>query len=212
MTAKARVKDWVADLIAGTNLRTMQTAWQRLSTSGRQGVDAILDALEGKSGPAPEGRDFRDLHADLAGGLDVIAEVDPRPLIAALDRRPEHTYSLLGALSRSRDEVAVQKLLAYAKHKDPWIRYEAVSGLASFAAARGVTRSRRKEMLQPLIDALRDRSDKVRDMAVAGLAKIADRTAIEPLKHYLANKRLKRYPGLQQIASELLKKLEKARK
>jgi hypothetical protein len=212
MTAKARVKGWVADLIAGANLQTMRTAWKGLSTSGRQGVDAILDALEGKSGPAPAGRDFRDLHADLFEGLYGIAQVAPWPLIAALDRRPGHTLNLLEALSCSRDEAAVRKLLEYAKRKDPWIRYEAVSGLATFAASSRVSRSRRKAVLQPLLDALRDRSDRVRDMALAGLAKIADRTAIEPLKRYLANKRLRRYPGLQQTASELLKKLEKARK
>jgi hypothetical protein len=210
--ANARVKGWVADLIAEANLRTMRTAWKGLSTSGQLGVDAILDALEGRSGPAPAGRDFRDLHADLFEGLYGIARVDPRPLIAALDRRPAHTFNLLEALSCSRDEAAVRKLLEYAKHKDRWIRYEAVTGLASFAAASRVARSRRKAMLQPLLDALRDRSDWVRSAALAGVAKIADRTAIEPLKRYLASKRLRRYPGCQHQASELLKKLEKARK
>jgi hypothetical protein len=58
-----------------------------------------------------------------------------------------------------------------------------------------------------LLDALRDKSGSVRFAALEGLVKVADRTAIEPLKHFLGDKRLQ--PGGRRIASELLYKLEK---
>jgi hypothetical protein len=197
MTAKAKIKDLVADVISGSGLHS---AWERLSKCGQQGVDAVLNALEGKSGPAPKDRHPRDLAEDLSGGLQAIAQVNPEPLIRALGRRPHHTFSLIWALGSSREEAAVQKLIEYATHKDPWVRWAAVSGLARF---------RRKSLRQPLLDALRDRSDLVRFTALEGLVKVADHTAIEPLKRYLSDKRLK--PGGRRIASELLHKLEKGR-
>jgi HEAT repeat protein len=198
MAAKAKIKDLIAAVIAGSELRS---AWERLSACGQQGVDAILDALQGERGPAPADRHPRDIHEDLSGGLQAIAEVNPEPLIVALARRPEHTFSLIWALGSSREDAAVQALVEYAKHKDQWVRWAAVEGLVRF---------RKKSLLQPLLDALRDRSDQVRFTALTGLVKIADRRAIEPLKHYLADKRLK--PGGRRIAGELLAKLEKSRR
>jgi hypothetical protein len=196
MNAQERVKRLVADLITG---REVQAAWKRLSTSGQQGVDAILDALAGTTGPVPEDRHPRDLHDDLVAGLQAIAHLNPGPLIRALDHRPEHTFSLIWALGSSPDEAAVQKLVEYAIDRCKWVRWAAVSGLA---------RLRQKAVLPVLLGALRDRSDLVRFTALEGLARVADRTAILPLKRYLANRRLQ--PGSRRIASELLKKLEKA--
>jgi HEAT repeat protein len=198
MIRKARVKQWVADLVAGSDV---QSAWKRLSTSGQPGVDAILDALEGKCDPAPKGRHPIDLHDDLSAGLGAIARVDAEPLIRALDRRPRHTFSLIWVLGAYHNEAIKRKLMEYAKHRDKWVRWAAVEGLA---------RSRRKFVLRPLIDALRDRSDMVRFAALEGLTRAADRTAIEPLKRYLSDKRLK--PGGRRIATELLRRLETGRR
>jgi hypothetical protein len=198
LTAKAKVKELVSDVISGSDL---PTAWERLGMCGKQGVDALLDALEGKSGPVPEGRDPRDLHDDLSGGLQAIAKVNPEPLLRALDRRPRHTFSLIWALGSSREQAAVQTLIAYAKHNEKWVRWAAVEGLS---------RLRRKSLLQPLLEALRDRSEMVRFTALEGLVKVANRTAIEPLKRYLNHKRLP--PGGRRIAGELLGKLEQSRK
>jgi len=196
MPAKAKVKALVADLIAGSEV---QSAWQRLSTCGRQGVDAILDALEWKWGPVPKDRHPIDIHEDLSGGLQEIAKVNPGALITALDRRPGHAQHLIWGLGSSREEAAVQTLIEYAKHKDQYVRSAAVSGLAGL---------RRKSLMQPLLDALQDRSDDVRFTALERLVKIADRTAIEPLKRHLA-RRLQ--PGSRRIAGELLKKLERGK-
>jgi HEAT repeat protein len=195
VSTAARVKDLVADLIAGCDV---PAAWRRLGTSGQEGANALLDALEGKSGSAPRDRHPRDLHEDLVAGLQAIAHVDPGPLITALDLRPGHTFSLIWALGSSGEEAALRKLMDYAKHQDKWVRWAAVSGLARF---------RRKCVLRPLLDALRDRSDMIRFTALGGLAKVADRTAIEPLKRYLAGKTLQ--PGGRPIATELLENLER---
>src|SRR5688500_12119062 len=99
MTTTAKVQNLVADLIAGVEVRS---AWERLGKCGRRGVDAVLDAKEGKSGPAPKGRHVRDLDEDLTAGLQAIAQVNPTPLIRALDRRPGHTFDLIWALGSSR--------------------------------------------------------------------------------------------------------------
>jgi hypothetical protein len=198
MTAKANVTNLVEKIIAGTGVRL---ACARLSNCGKRGVDAILDALEGKHGRAPTSRHPRDVHDDLLGGLHAIGKVHPGPLIDALDRRPQHSVSLIWVLGGSRREGVVEKLVEYSKHKDIYARWAAVEGL---------NRYRKKSLLLPLLGALHDRSDMVRFSALIGLAKIADRTAIEPLKRYLASKGLK--PGGQRIASELLAKLEKASK
>ncbi len=197
MTTGARVKALVADLIAGTDVRS---AWDRLSRCGRAGTDALLDALEGRAGPFPKDRHPIDVSDDLSGGLQTIAAVNPAPLIRALDRRPEHAFSLAWALGSSREDAAIATLTTLAKHKDLWVRWAAIEGLA---------RLRRKSVLPTLLDALHDRSDWVRFAALEGLAKIPDRAAIEPLRRYLAYRRLQ--PGARRIAGELLAKLERGR-
>jgi HEAT repeats len=197
MTAKANVIDLVGNLIAGTGLRV---ACKRLSTRGQAGVDAVLDALEGKHGHTPKSRHPRDVHDDLLSGLHAIGQVNPDPLIDALGRRPQHAFALIWVMGGSRREAVVEKLVEYSKHKDLYVRWAAVEGLGRY---------RKKSLLPHLLAALRDRSDMVRFSALTGLAKVADRTAIEPLKRYLAIKRLK--PGGKRIASELLAKLEKAK-
>jgi hypothetical protein len=197
MTPTANVTELVANLVTGSDV---QSAWQGLSGCGFQGVEALLDAMEGKCGPMPRDRHPRDFHEDLEGGLQSIAEADPEPVIAALHRRPEHACSLIGALGSSRDEAAVQTLIEYAKHRDPWVRWSALSGLARY---------RRKSLRQVFLDGLRDRSSMVRFEALEALVKVADRRAIEPLRRYLARKDLE--PGGRSIASELLAKLEKPR-
>ena len=192
MTSKAKINNLVADVIAGTDV---PSAWEHLRQCGQRGTDAILDAMEGKLGRGK--RHLRDLHEDLISGLQAIAKVNPAPLIVALDGRPRHTFSLIWALGASRQKVAVDKLIDHVKHQDKWVRWAAVCGLARFS---------RKSLLPPLLLALRDRSNRVRFVALEGLTKVADRTAIEPLKRYLTNKRLK--PGARRIATELLNKLE----
>jgi hypothetical protein len=161
-------------------------------------VDAVLDAMEGKCGPMPRDRHPRDFHEDLEAGLQSIAQADPEPLIAALHRRPEHASALIWALGSSREEAAIQTLIEYGRHTDPWVRWSAVTGLARY---------RRKSLRQVFLDGLRDRSSMVRFEALKALVKVADRKAIEPLKRYLARKDLE--PGARHIASGLLAKLEK---
>jgi hypothetical protein len=102
MTGRAKVKDLVADVISGADL---PLAWERLSKRGREGVDAILDAMEGKGGATPEGRDPRDLEQDLLCGLGAIAKVNPEPLLTALDHRPRHAFRLIWSLSTSREKA-----------------------------------------------------------------------------------------------------------
>jgi len=196
---KAKVSGLVRNLIAGTGLRA---AWERLGKCGQAGVDSVLDAFENKHAGAPKGRHPRDVHDDLLGGLFAIRQVNPDPLIDALDRRPQHAFSLIWALGGARRQTVVSKLVEHAKHKDLYVRWAAVEGLSRY---------RRKSVLPSLLEALRDRSDMVRFSALLGLVKVADRTAIEPLKRYLADKRLtQRSPGGKRIASELLAKLQKA--
>jgi HEAT repeat protein len=199
MTTKANVvADLVKNLVAGIEVRL---TCKRLSNCGRVGVDAILDALEGKHGQPPKNRHARDLSEDLQGALFAIASVNPDPLIEALNRRPQHAFPLIWALGGSSDNAAVSMdtLVEYSKHQDQWVRWAAIEGLV---------RLRKKAILQPLLVALRDRSDMVCFSAIKGLEKIADHTAIEPLKRYLERKRVS--PGGRKIAMELLAKLEKA--
>jgi HEAT repeat protein len=195
---KAIVNKLVGDLLARACKRSV---YERLGKCGQLGVDAVLDALEGKHGLPPKRRHPRDVHEGLVGGLYAIAKVNPDPLINTLNRRPEHARDLIWALGGSGHVAAVKKLLEYAKHQDMWVRWAAVEGL--------VRCGKQHSLLQPLLDALRDRSDMVRYSALQGLVKVADHTAIEPLKRYLASKRLS--PGGKRLASELLAKLEKAR-
>lgn len=196
MIRKARVTALVRNVITDKDI---QSAWKQLGKCGQLGVDAILDALEGKHGPPPKGRHPFDVHDNLLGGLYAIARMNPEPLLSTLERRPRHASSLIWVLGSSRNKLVMETLVKYSKHKDMWVRWSAVEGLG---------RCRRKSLRQPLLDALRDRSDMVRFSALIGLAKIADRTAIEPLKHYLAAKRLS--PGGNRIATELLAKLQNA--
>jgi len=162
-------------------------------------VNKILDAMEWKSGSAPQSRHPRDVHDDLIGGLRAVATVDANALIATLKDRPKHALALIWALGGSRQTVALTTLIEYSRHKDMWVRWAAVEGLA---------RRRKKSLIQPLLGALRDRSDLVRFSALVGLEKVADSRAIEGLKHYLSSKRLS--PGGKRVATQLLAKLEKS--
>jgi hypothetical protein len=197
MPIKSNVNNLVADLLARECDRSV---YEQLGKRGQSGVDAVLDALEGKHGLPPKGRHPRDVDEGLIGGLYAIATVDPDPLINTLKRRPEHAFELIWALGQARRDGVIETLIEYSKHKNMWVRWAAVEGL--------VRCRKRKSLLEPLLDALRDRSDLVRFSALQGLAKVADDTAIAPLKRYLANKRLS--PGGKRLASELLAKLEKA--
>jgi hypothetical protein len=194
--ARVTVKRLVADLVAGADV---QAAWARLAGTGRRGVDALLDAMEGQGAAPPEGRDPRDLHDDLSGGLQAIAKVGVGPLVEALERRPDHAMSLVWALGASREEAAVRALVEHAKHKDVYVRWAAVAGLAGM---------RRRSLQGTLIEALRDRSGQVRFAALEGLVKVADGRAIGPLRRYLRDRRLQ--PGGRRIAGELLARLERA--
>ncbi len=184
----------VRDLLSGNDVRS---AYDRLRSAADDGVESLLDALEGKFGPAPPGRHPRDVYDDLAGGLDAIAKQSPDPLIRALERRPEQAEIIIWILGGSRRADVTQLLVTHAKHKEAEVRWAAVAGLA---------RTRRKSVQQPLLDALRDRSDLVRFSALLGLKKVADHQAIEPLRRYLAGKRIS--PGGKRVAAELLAKLE----
>jgi hypothetical protein len=139
MNSSANLDDLVENLVAGIDVRT---ACSRLRKSGQVGVNKILDALEGKAGPAPKSRHPRDVHDDLIGGLHAIATVDAKALIGPLKRRQEHACALIWALGSSRREVAVATLIEYSRHKDKWVRWSAVEGLA---------RRRKKSLLQPLL-------------------------------------------------------------
>jgi HEAT repeat protein len=114
-----------------------------------------------------------------------------------LDDRPNHASSLIWALGGLRQVAVVKTLVEHSKHKDLWVRWAAVEGLA---------RCRKESRLQPLLAALGDRSDMVRFSALLGLVKVADRSAIEPLKHYLRSKRMS--VGGKRITIELLARLE----
>jgi len=196
MKPNAELDDLVGNLVRGIDVGM---ACSRLRHSGSAGVNRILDAIEGKLGPAPKRRHPRDVHDDLIGGLRAVATVDVKALIGALKRRPKHALDLIWALGGSRLKVAVQTLIDYSTHKDMWVRWAAVEGLA---------RRRQKSLMQPLLVALRDRSDLVRFSALVGLEKVADGRAIEGLKHYLSNKRLS--PGGKRLAATLLARLDKA--
>gem|GEM_PF-3631756 len=194
MTKRAKITAIVGKLLAGRCLRSVR---EQLGKSGRVGVDIILDALEGKHGVPPKSRHPRDVSDDLVGGLHSIAKVNPDPLLAALDDRPNHASSLIWALGGLRQVAVVKTLVEHSKHKDLWVRWAAVEGLA---------RCRKESRLQPLLAALGDRSDMVRFSALLGLVKVADRSAIEPLKHYLRSKRMS--VGGKRITIELLARLE----
>jgi hypothetical protein len=196
MPAKPNVNILVADLLAGECDRSV---YEQLGKCGEPGADALLDALEGKHGMPPKNRHPRDVHDALTGGLYAIAIVNPDPLINTLKRRPQHAFDLIWALGQTRHVGVVAILIAFSKHKDMWVRWAALEGLA---------RCPKKAFLQLFLDALRDRSDMVRFSALQGLARVADHTAIDPLKRYLANKRLSR--GGKRLARELLARLQNA--
>jgi HEAT repeat protein len=197
MNPNAELDNLVTKLVVGVDVRS---ALSRLRKSGQAGVNRILDAMDGKFGPAPKTRHPRDVADDLIGGLHAVASVDANALIVALKRRPKHAFALIWALGGSREKTAVQTLIAYSTHHDKWVRWAAVEGLA---------RRRQKSLMEPLLVALRDRADLVRFSALVGLQKIADYRAIEGLKHYLSRKRLS--PGGKRLASALLARLEKAK-
>src|SRR6516164_2276198 len=150
MAAKANVKKLVADVIAGSDL---QSAWKQLGKTGRKGVDVILDALEGKCDPAPRSRHPRDVFDDLLCALGAIGKLNPEHLLSALERRPQHTLALIWELGCLGQSAHIDTLVAYARHKDHWVRWAAVFGLSKL----------RKESLQKtFLAALRDRADLVR--------------------------------------------------
>ncbi len=194
MTPKATAVELVGDLLAGTSVRSVCAC---LGSCGQAGVDTLLDALEGSFGNAPRNRDSREVHEDLLAGLQALATVDPLPLIRTLETRPQHAQALILALGSSRDETAVNTLMEHATHRDPWVRWAAITGLV---------RQRKKSLLPTLLAALRDRSGMVSYAALVGLPRVADKTAIKPLKRYLTRKRLGL--GARRHASELLARLE----
>jgi len=195
MIANADIDTLVGQLLTGKDVRS---AYSKLGNTGQIGVDKILDAMEGNCAPAPKRRHPRDVHEDLIGGLVAVGKVDANALIDTLQRRPKHVFSLIWALGSSRQQIATTTLIEHSQHKDMWVRWAAVEGLA---------RRRQKCLLQPLLVALRDRSDMVRYSALVGLEKIADKQAIAGLRHYLSGKRLS--PGGSSLATRLLAKLEK---
>jgi HEAT repeat protein len=106
--------------------------------------------------------------------------------------------TLVWALQGSRDKTAIATLVECLRHKDQYVRWAAVEGLA---------RRRQTSVLKPLLAALSDRSDLVRFSALRAIAKVADQTAIEPLRHFLGRKKLN--PGAKKLAEELLARLER---
>lgn len=194
MANAEKLRDLIARLISGNDVPASQA---RLGELGQRGLDVILDLMEDQAVQPPPGRHPRDLYEDVTGALWKIAEVDPEPLITALQRRPAHTFALVWNLGASRQEAALQTLIEYAAHRDPMVRWAAVSGLSG---------RRRKLVLPTLLRALKDRSNNVSFAALQGLARCADHSAILPLQHYLTSKRLQ--PGERRIAQELLDKLQ----
>lgn len=197
MGKAASLRELIANLIAGVDVSSSQA---QIGELGRRGLNAILDVREDHSAAVPADRHPRDLYEDVTGTLWKIAEVDPELLIAALQQRPAHTFTLIWNLGASRQESARLTLAEYAGHKDPLVRWAAVSGLS---------RSRSKRVVPKLVNALRDRSSNVRFAALQGLTRCADQSAIAPLQRYLSDKRL--LPGARRIAEELLNRLESRR-
>ena len=78
--------------------------------------------------------------------------------------------------------------------------------MVRWAAVSGLCGRRRKIVLSTLLKAIKDRSSNVRYAALQGLARCADQTAIVPLQHFLATRRLQ--PGERRIAQELIDKLQ----
>lgn len=190
--------DLVHNVLCGIDIRL---TFLRLRKSGRAGVNKVLDAMEGKLGQPPKSRHPRDVHDDLIGVLQAVAKGDVTPLIDCLKSRPEHAWAVIWALGSSRRKIATATLIEYSRHKEMWVRWSAVEGLA---------RNPKESSMNALLAALSDRSDMVRFSALIGLESIADDRAIEGIRRYLANKRLS--PGGKSIAAELLTKLEKRRK
>jgi len=165
-----------------------------LAAGGAEAVGAVLRASERG---APEGRDFRDWEGDLGQILARIAEVDPTPILAELEARPEHARKLLWALGGSEHERAVAALLEALSHRKAEIRWVAVHGLA---------KNRARPVVTALADRMvNDRSTKVRFAALEALSSFEDLSVLGPLEEFLD--RRAHLAGEVRIASKAIERI-----
>jgi hypothetical protein len=171
----------------------------------QHGSRAVPLVFAGMSGPWPELRRLTAVDHALSRVLHQIAEIDPTPLIAALedDTIPHLPYlwlatnALGGAKKKS---LVVDSLILALKHKNRWIRESAACGLIGL---------RSKKSIGPLIEALRDRSSSIQFSIVKAINTddfFRDVRAIPNLRTLVAKRKLA--DGTRRHAEEALQRLE----
>jgi hypothetical protein len=175
---------WVRSLVEGDDV---STAFAGLAHSGERGVVTILEAKW------PSDRDYRDLSADLAGGLTAIANVDPKPVVDALRTHPHEASTLVWVLGNCKHPDAIGPLIEALAHRNASVRW---------AAAVGLERTRPPEALEPLLARLRDRSSNVRRVVVMTVAEYDDPRIVPALEAY--RERYNLMPGEENAITEAL--------
>jgi HEAT repeat protein len=171
-------------------------ATARLSALGEAAVDEVLDMREGKRPEPPSARHPRDRLDDLSGVLQAVAAVDPAPLIAAIEARPQHVSTLVWALCASAAEEATEALVRALGHRVADVRWAAAAAL----------RQRPSPRAQDALTArLGDRSSRVRFAALLALEQSCDARALPALRRFLERGRLS--AGARRIAEAMVRRL-----
>lgn len=180
------------DLIAGRD--PLGTA-RMLAALGEAAVQAALDPSP--YGPVPEGRDPRDLSADLSMVLQLAAALDARPLLDRLQRDGPRD-SVLYALRASRDPATVEALADAAAHQSAAVRAQAVPSLGWTGDPRAIA---------SLVRALEDRDGGIRMSAVTALSRFHHPPVVRPaIRRLLGRPRIG--PGEQLYGERLLATLD----
>jgi len=203
-----QVKANAGELLArGANHPAYATTLDALVDKGAHAVRPVLDAMHGQM---PRNQDPREVIEALGWVLGQIAARDVGPLLEVLVRDdvppdPQMTFVVL-ALRHSKDERAMDAVIAALKHPSQTVRH---------AAADVLAQGRGKRVVTALLDALRDRSSSVKFVAVEAMhrrADLRDPRALDALRRIVATPSLRqRSPGMVRMAQEVIARIRPTR-